>query len=453
MSWTPPTYPVINFTPTLKQQLALKFLTDETTDEILYGGSAGGGKSFLGSFWLLMNCLKYNDSRWLMGRSELKTLKETTLVTFFQVCRKYKIIGNGYHYNYNQQSNSIKFYNDSEILLKDLALKPSDPEFATLGGLEIAGAFIDEIAEVSPKAREILKSRFGKRYDDGSEIKSKLFMTSNPCKNFAYSEFYKPFKDGTLPDNLKFIHALPTDNKHLSHNRLKQLMNLKGIDYKRLFLGEWEYDSDDNALIKYNKIHDIFTNKLDNIKESFITCDPARLGRDKCVIIIWNGLNAHTILSFAKTTVKEIVDKILELEKKYNVQRSNIIIDSDGVGGGVVDYLKGSVAFQNGSKPLKKENFTNLKSQCYYKLAEYINTNQLSVNHNIDMTIKTHLIEELEQVKAKDISTDGKKALVPKEDIKNNIGRSPDYSDCLMFRMFYEIKKGNSSTIFDFFII
>jgi hypothetical protein len=88
---------------------------------------------------------------------------------------------------------------------------------------------------------------------------------------------------------------------------------------------------------------------------------------------------------------------------------------------------------------LNNENFINLKSQCYYKLAEYINSNRISW---LDITIqdKEMLIQELEQVKQKDVDKDGRKAVVPKERIKEFIGRSPDMSDAMMLRMFYELK-------------
>ena len=60
-----------------KQNNAIYFLKDKETTEILYGGAAGGGKSALGCLWLLEQCLNYPDTRWLMGRAVLKTLKET----------------------------------------------------------------------------------------------------------------------------------------------------------------------------------------------------------------------------------------------------------------------------------------------------------------------------------------------------------------------------------------
>ncbi len=37
----------------LKQTQAIDFLEDNVTNEVEYGGAAGGGKSVLGCYWLL----------------------------------------------------------------------------------------------------------------------------------------------------------------------------------------------------------------------------------------------------------------------------------------------------------------------------------------------------------------------------------------------------------------
>jgi phage terminase large subunit len=34
---------------------------------------------------------------------------------------------------------------------------------------------------------------------------------------------------------------------------------------------------------------------------------------------------------------------------------------------------------------------------------------------------------------------DGKKAVIPKDKVKENIGRSPDYSDTLMMREYFDL--------------
>lgn len=111
-----------------KQSYAWKKLFDSTTREIVYGGGVSGGKSFLGCLWLVTCCIQYPGTRYLLGRSQLQVLKMTSLKTLFEVL---KLMGLNpeTHYNYNQQLSVIKFYNDSEILLKNLEYSPSDPNY------------------------------------------------------------------------------------------------------------------------------------------------------------------------------------------------------------------------------------------------------------------------------------------------------------------------------------
>jgi PBSX family phage terminase large subunit len=195
----------------IKQENAVYFLKDSQTKEVLYGGAAGGGKSALGCLWLIENCQRYKGSRWLMGRSKLKALKETTLNTFFELT---SLLNLGDQFSYNAQSNIIKWNNGSEILLKDLFLYPSDPNFDSLGSLEICGAFIDECNQVVHKAWQIVLSRCRYKLNQFGII-PKVLGSCNPAKNWTYKEFYKKAKDGTLSNTKVFIQALPTDNPHL----------------------------------------------------------------------------------------------------------------------------------------------------------------------------------------------------------------------------------------------
>ena len=145
-----------------KQTIALDFYEDKYTREIIFGGGAGGGKSILLSYLALKNSLKYDKSRWLLGRSKLKTLKETTLQSFFKVCQ-IQGIKQGTHYTYNGSSakenpNAIEFYNGSVILLRDLFYYPSDPNFDELGSLEITGGFVDEVILPQDTRRKLIKA-------------------------------------------------------------------------------------------------------------------------------------------------------------------------------------------------------------------------------------------------------------------------------------------------------
>jgi hypothetical protein len=58
----------------------------------------------------------------------------------------------------------------------------------------------------------------------------------------------------------------------------------------------------------------------------------------------------------------------------------------------------------------------------------------------IDPDIKELIMEEFGQIKEKDMDKDGKKCLVGKDEIKANIGRSPDFFDTIMMRMYGKIR-------------
>lgn len=419
-----------------KQENAVYLLKDNVTKEIIYGGAAGGGKSALGVLWLIEQCQLYPETRWLMGRSKLKALKETTLNTFFELTSK---LGLSSQYKFNSQSGIIYWNNKSEILLKDLYAYPSDPNFDSLGSLEITGAFIDECNQISYKAWQIVKSRIRYKLQDYN-LEPKLLGTCNPSKNWVYNQFYIRQKNGTIDYDKRFIQALPEDNPFLPASYLESLLSLDENSKQRLYYGNWEYDNDPAKLIDFDKIQNVFTNEFIEGGQMYISADIARFGSDKMVICVWSGFRVIDLVSLNKSSIVEIAQLIRELANKYKVTMSNIVIDEDGVGGGVVDMLKGCRGFVNNSKPLLVENqivqYQNLKTQCYFKLAEMIQMDLIYIKCQ-EQTVIDDITKELEMVKRDKIDSDGKLRIISKEDIKKSIGRSPDYSDALMMRMYF----------------
>lgn len=428
---------------TLKQTTALDFLEDAKTTELLFGGGAGGGKSTFGCYWQIKKRVKYPGTRGLIGRSKLKNLKDTTLKSFFEVAKMQGLVS-GKHYTYNSQDSNIKFWNGSEIFLKDLFLYPSDPEFDSLGSLEITDAFIDEANQVTLKAKNMVKSRIRFMLDDNDLI-PKLLMSCNPAKNWTYSDFYKANRDGSLPEHMRFIQALLSDNKHTSKHYRENLLSLDENSKQRLLYGNWEYDDDPNSLINYDALVDMFSNVVSVIKPTpkgtHITVDVARFGKDKTTIFVWDGLQVIHIHEIAKSSLVELQDKVEKLRATYKAPLNKVLVDEDGVGGGLVDFgrYKG---FVNNSKALHGKNFVNLKTQCSYKLADLINTGKIGVT---PQQYRDVMIEELEQVKSYKTDSDTKLKIMPKDMVKKMLSRSPDYSDNMMMRMYFEIavKKAN----------
>lgn len=421
-----------NFTHT--QEQAIEYLFDKTTTEVLFGGAAGGGKSWVGCSWLVLMCIKYPKTRYLMGRSKLDALKKTTLNTFFEVCETWGLKA-GKHYNFNGGSNILTFYNKSEVMLKDLFLYPSDRNFDNLGSLEITGAFIDEANQITEKAKNIVASRMRYKLDDYGLI-PKMLMTCNPAKNWVYTQYYRPAKDGTQKPHRKFIQSLVDDNEYISKYYKTQLQTLDELSKQRLLFGNWEYDSTKDSLIEYDAILNMFSQK-GVAGDKYISCDVARFGADKTVIMLWEGLHIINIRTLLKSAVNDVVEAVRQLQQEYKVNLRNIIVDEDGVGGGVKDFLR-CQGFTNNARALKSENYQNLKTQCYYKLADKINKGQVGIVC-ADVNVKNQIIEECEQVRTKDADKDNKLQIIPKDTVKAILGRSPDYSDALAMRMYYEI--------------
>lgn len=429
----------INFKPTIKQFEAWEYLNDKTTTEIIWGGASSGGKTYFGCAWLIINCLRYPKSRWMMGRSKLTTLKSTTLKTFNDIVNDWQL-SNRVKINY--QNNTIYFDNGSEIVMKDLFSYPSDPDFDSLGSLEVSGIFLDEVSQISHRAFDVVKTRIRYKLKEFN-IVPKILMTTNPSKGWVYTEFYKPYIDGTLVDYRKFMPVLATDNPHTDPHYIEQLKKSSYSIQQRLLYGSWDYSNDIDSMFKYEDLLKLTDNVFSLGKEKYITADIARLGKDRTIIMIWDGLVVIDIIEMEQVTTDISAQKIKELMDIYNISVRNVVIDADGIGGGVVDQLPNVKSFINNSRPLEvignPNIYQNLKSQCYYKLAEMIELYKIKFK-SINTEMFEMITQELQVIKQKDMDMDGKLSVIPKDIMKKILGRSPDYADCMMMRMYYEMK-------------
>ncbi|MFZ1665574.1 MAG: hypothetical protein WAU08_09250 [Flavobacteriales bacterium] len=324
--------------------------------------------------------------------------------------------------------------------MKDLFAYPSDPNFDELGSLELTGAFGDEVNQLTEKAKDIVGSRIRYKLDQFG-LMPKFLMTCNPAKNWVYRDFYKPSQDGTIEGHRAFLPALVKDNPMNSQHYIDNLNRLKGADRERLLLGNWDYDDDPAALMDHDAITDLWTN--DHIKKGakYIVADIARFGHDKTVISYWEGMRWEATVVMDENTIVEAASAITQLSKMEGVPRSHIVVDDDGIGGGVVDLLPGCLPFNGGAKPIpvkgRDQNYMNLKGQCSYELAQYVNDREVYI---ADMRNRESIEQELAHVKRYKMDMDGKLRVLPKEKVKESLGRSPDFADVMMMRMLPELR-------------
>lgn len=441
----------ITISPTYKQNLAWMALFDHSTKNIVFGGGGGGGKSWMGCEWLLVQSIRFADFKGFIAREKLKTLKQSTLLTFFKVAKSHGL-KKDVHYFYHQQESYIDFPNGSRIDLLELKYNPSDPLFEDLGSLEFTAGWIEEAGEIDTRAFDTIKTRIGRHMNDKYNLFPKLLITCNPKKNWLYTEFYKPWKEKRLPEDCVFIQALVDDNPYNESEYKTMLLSIKDpIKRQRLLMGDWEYDSEAGTLMAYDAINDLWTNTAVESKELFLTVDVARFGRDTTVFMFWKGYKLYRVEIFHGLATDTVAGKIQQYAREERIPYSNIAVDEDGVGGGVVDQCRGVRGFINNStalenmnarrEELEKQNFVNLKTQCTFIMSEKVNAHEVEIAVD-SPEIQEALSQELEVIRRRDVDNDNMKlALVSKDDIKQIIGRSPDLSDAFIMRGFFSLKR------------
>lgn len=213
--------------------------------------------------------------------------------------------------------------------------------------------------------------------------------------------------------------------------------------FKSLYLAEAQESPD--QLITFDAMKNMWTNthvykkdaEGDPIGKRYITADIALHGSDKFVVLVWIGFTVVDCIIIDKCDAPEVEQLLKDTAEKWEVGRSNITYDADGLGSFLRGYLRGAKPFNNGGKPVGKNNYKNLKSQCGYEFAKKANQHKIYFKAEMD---KTEFLKEMECLQSHDLDKDGKIQLMPKAKIKEIIGHSPDKLDALTMRMLFDIR-------------
>lgn len=425
-----------------KQLEASRYWLDKTTNIIVYGGSKNSGKTYLLISLIFGDAFTKPNTRYFIARKTGADLVKHTIPSIYEVFDHWGITEN--MYKFDGKNNVWTLYNGSKILFIDCSYKPSDPMYERFGSQQYTRGAIEEAGEFSREAMANLFISIGRCKNEEYKMTKKLLMTCNPSKNFLYEDYYIKHKEGTLSSKKKFVQALPQDNTTMTKDYYEGLLDMldeNGI--QRLLYGNWEFDDNPMALFDYNKILGLYTNEyVKPTGKMYMTCDIAYEGSDIFTIAIWNGFVLEKIIAIDKINEVLVSNKIHELRLRYGVPISNVIYDADGTKKFIINSakegnLKGAIQFRNNRRAYGKENYANLKVQCYFKLAEYVDKGLIYV---ADRGNKDELIKELEQIQKLPLEDDGKIRLEKKSDLKLRLGRSPDFADMMMMRMFTEVK-------------
>lgn len=454
-------------TPLPKQDLAYDAWNNDNVDDVIFGGFAGGGKSWWGSEAIMWDALRWPNTRYFIGRDELKTLLQTSFVTLTQKVFKHHKLEQGKHWTFNAQRNELHFYNGSQINLLHLGIIPSDPLFDRFGSHEYTRGWIDEASECPFRAYDVLKSRVGRWNNKEMGIKAKMALTLNPSQEWPYRLFYDPWKKAnrstdpfkplvsmrgvaegeSIERTFVFIPARPGDNEYTAGEYTKSLATINDPVLKaRLLDGDWEFTDAHDVLFPADALADMFDNKIKKSSDLFLTVDVARYGGDKIVLTHWRGWEAFRIDLYVMLPIQSTADKVRTALDTYGIPREHVLVDADGIGGGVVDLLPGCIPFSGAAAPFgvigekaTRERYENLRVQCVYHASELARARQIAITEP-NISVREQIAEDLQQFKRRDSEKEGKLRVVKKELMKSALGRSPDIGDTIVMRSYFDLR-------------
>lgn len=431
-----------------RQIEAYKTLTDYSNgiSEVLYGGAARGGKTWLGCFWQITNRLRYPKSVGMICRNDFVDLASTTMVTFWEVVAALGL--SGMVQQKGGADNYVSFTNGSKIFFRYTKFLPKDPNFDRFGSYEITDLYCDEAQQMHPKFISVIKGRFSKliQLDENGhvqwEVKPKALYGCNPHKGWIYSDFWKPFRDGNLAPWRAFIRALGKDNPFVPDSYFENLKKADKVTVQRLLYGNFDYDDDPNALFSdYDALCDLFFNehvKPNGVKSG--AADIAGKGHDHFVAFACDGNVFSLAIDKPYSEGRDVEQSIKDLMIRDGIPRSMMVVDADGIGSFLESYLNGIKEFHGGGRPTDAR-YVNLKTQCYFKLADLVSRRAIRIT-GANKEQQERLKEELQAIRRINVDNDTSKfAINSKEEQKELLGRSPDMSDALMMAMVFRLAK------------
>ena len=266
-------------------------------------------------------------------------------------------------------------------------------------------------------------------------------------------------KENERDPSWEFFHFTTKDNPYIPTEEIKKAREeLDHTTYQQEILAE--YVENAGALFKYTSLVDMFSNTITKSVENYMTIDVADDGSDKTIFAFWHGLELYRLELFERLNTEGVIGQTREYAASDKIPYSQIAVDAIGVGAGVASssLLDGVIGYKSSYQAMRTDKdfvrlphvhyksdapliteYKNLRSQCVFTLAALVNDHKISC-HISDVRIKERIIEELAQYQDASLG-DGKRMATQKDDVKSIIGRSPDLSDTLIMRMYFELRE------------
>jgi len=300
---------------------------------------------------------------------------------------------------------------------------------------------VDEASGVDPIIFEVGEGAM-------STAGAKTLMTGNPTRTSGY--FYDAFHKMSKWWETYTVSC--SDSTQATDEYVQQMAEKWGTDsnvYSVRVLGNFPKDDDDSIISRALVEASIGRDIMVPIDEPVIWgLDVARFGSDKTALCIRKGRKVigkiETWRNKDTMQVAGIIKAKYDKVANYEPERpSEIMVDSIGVGAGVVDRLREMGLPARGINVAESASvealYHRLRDELWFRVREFYDKKDVTMEDDED------LIEELCAVKYEYTSL-GKLKAESKDDMKRRGLPSPDLADALCLTFANNVSSGNSSS-------
>ena len=395
------------------------------------------GKTFMGLLKVWTQCEKYPGSLWLVVRKEFTDLQDSTLKDFTRYFGVSADSKKEYHF---PNGSTIMFRHGAEVnVLKNI----------TLDGFLIEQAEEFETDEQFTFLRDRLRGKASSLQQGvlianacgHNWIWAKWINSEGVDGSFSSTKYCQPVSpeyDSTLAQSFDNEKNLPP----VYVADLRSMEKDSPAHYRQYVLNDFGVELTDDALLTSSEISD-------SVKKEFhggdrtrriMGIDVARFGGNEIVYTIlesrgavqWEQIHQE---AFTKRGIDETLGKALSLIRDFSL--SLVVVDDDGLGGGVTDLIKLDgvqvIPFRGGLPVQKKfedepRRYDMNRSAAYFKVQDFIRKGWLKILDD------PKLIQQILMIRYR-YCTDGARHILSKDEMRAKKllrdGESIDRSDAL----------------------
>lgn len=426
-----------------RQTLAWQALQRPDVQDCCYGGAKGGGKSFFLCWWAFLLALQIartfdlQPSRWApsvgwLGRKQSVDFVSTTLKTWKSEIPHplYKLRGGS-----DQSPRAIVILDRVAIDYGGLDSQASINKF---NSAEYAFIGVDQAEETTADDVSVLRAsrRLSLPMSDpttGQVVKRpalepfKGLFTANPANCWLKHDFI----EDPHPTH-QFVQALPADNPFLPEGYIEELRR----DFKHrpellaaYLEGSWDAFEDPQQIIREAWIRAAMDRTLHYGEDQrhYLSCDVARFGDDETVINRFIETRRVEKKVFGKKSTTDVAAILHKMARDHTC--TAVVVDEDGVGGGVVDQLHTLntggylvIPVQSASKADDPDRYVNRRAEMWDTTARMLEHGEVDIVE-MEQTERSQLCTPLYEFRS------GRMLVEGKDKIKERLGRSPDHGD------------------------